>query len=569
MTLLQRFSLVNLLIMVILGSIFGHIVTFSMELNMLQRSREITAAFVHSEIIKEFDPNEILSPASGDYYEKLSSKVRHLNLGADVVRIKIWNYDMAVVWSDDRSLIGRKFSNNEELAQALNGKIVSDISSLEKYHEDSSQKHQRFMELYIPVRFPGENEIGTVFELYKNLDSLYLDITYHKRMVWIWIIGGFSFLYMVLFGIVWNASKQLEKQNRNLIQSEEQYRSLVESAQDGIISIDRFGKVVLFNKAAQRIFGYAANEIIGHDVMILLPEKYRQAHATGMTRYFDTLETAIIGQQVEYEGLRKSGEIFPMELSLSCSRESDNTIVTGIIRDISERRAIQAQLIEAEKQSTVSIISGSIGHELNNAISGLMGYSELLMMRPDDSEVAKKCAEIVSSQSQRLKMHAHNLLSLSKPREPEMKAVNINHVIARVTELLFESGVLKLFTISKNIDSALPPVLGDEILLEQVIRNLEINAAHAMGHRGILTLGTMISKDGGHVEFSVSDTGHGIPNDKRSQIFLPFYTTKEKGKGTGLGMYIVKQIVDQHKGYIEIDSIEGKGTTVMIGIPII
>ena len=198
-----------------------------------------------------------------------------------------------------------------------------------------------------------------------------------------------------------------------------------------------------------------------------------------------------------------------------------------------------------------------------------MRYSELLLLKPNDSEVSKKCAEIFSSQSQRLKMHAHNLLSLSKPRQAEMKPVNMNQVVERVTELLFESGVLKLFTISKQLESALPTVLGDEILLEQMVRNLEINAAHAMGNQGILTLQSTLTKERSFVEFSVSDTGHGIPNDKRNQIFLPFFTTKEKGKGTGLGMYIVKQIVEQHQGYIEIDSTEGKGTTVMIGIPII
>lgn len=126
-----------------------------------------------------------------------------------------------------------------------------------------------------------------------------------------------------------------------------------------------------------------------------------------------------------------------------------------------------------------------------------------------------------------------------------------------------------MYTIVKEYSEGLPPVLGDEMLLEQVIRNLEINAAHAMGNQGTLILSTRFSEGKSHVEFSITDTGHGIPDDKRDQIFLPFYTTKEKGRGTGLGMYIVKQIVEQHKGYIQLKSEVGVGTSVTIGLLIV
>jgi signal transduction histidine kinase len=110
-------------------------------------------------------------------------------------------------------------------------------------------------------------------------------------------------------------------------------------------------------------------------------------------------------------------------------------------------------------------------------------------------------------------------------------------------------------------------ILADVNLLEQVIRNLEINAAHAMGDEGTLTIGTSLSKDGNFVEFSINDTGPGISEETQKKIFQPFFTTKADGKGTGLGLPIVKQIVEQHQGYINIKSKMGKGTTVIIGIP--
>ena len=111
-----------------------------------------------------------------------------------------------------------------------------------------------------------------------------------------------------------------------------------------------------------------------------------------------------------------------------------------------------------------------------------MGYADLLRMKPADQELAQKCADIFSTQSQRLKLHAHNLLSLSKPREPEMKTIELNSFLDKITDMLLLSGLLKRYSIVKEYSEDLDPVLGDEALLEQVVRNLEINAAHAMGN---------------------------------------------------------------------------------------
>jgi signal transduction histidine kinase len=228
---------------------------------------------------------------------------------------------------------------------------------------------------------------------------------------------------------------------------------------------------------------------------------------------------------------------------------------------------MQEQLIVAEKQALAATIAGSIGHEISNSLTGVMGYSELLLSKPNDPSLASKCAQMFLAQSQRLQLHAKNLLSLSKPREPEIKPIDIVALLDRVTEVLTLSGPLKKFALHREYEEDLPPVQGDEILLEQVIMNLEINASHAMGDQGVLTLRAGRAADGSSVEFSVSDTGHGIPENRRNQIFLPYFTTKEKGKGTGLGLFISKRIVDQHSGTIETRSVVGRGTTFTVRLP--
>lgn len=567
-TLIQKFSILCLAVLVLFGIVSGWIITTSLEHNLLERSKKVTASIVSQEVQHEFTAVDLITPKVGSEFDAFAERVKHLRLGPDIIRIKIWNKDQVIVWSDEKRLVGQRFPDNEELKGALNGEVTSEISTLKKSEQKFERQFKRLLELYVPIRFKYKTDIETVFEIYQNLDHLYAGISHLKSIVWTSVISGFVFLYLILFGIVWRASRHIEAQTKEIVQSEERYRSLVRSAHDGIVAIDRKGKVILFNEAAVKMFGYSPEEVIGQPLTMLLPEQYITKHIGGVSRFFETGETTLIGKTIEMEGSRRDGQAFPVELSLSASGVEDSLIVTEIIRDISERKAIQEQLINAEKQASVSIIAGSIGHELNNVISALMGYSQLLMSKSDDKKLAKESAEVFSTQTQRLKIHASNLLSLSKPQEPEMKPMVLNSLLDKVTDLLFVSGLLKQYTIVKEYSEDLPLVLGDEMLLEQVVRNLEINAAHAMDNQGILTVNTKFSEDNSHVEFSITDTGHGIPNDRRHQIFLPFYTTKEKGKGTGLGMYIVKQIVEQHKGYIQLKSEVGVGTAVTIGLPI-
>ncbi len=568
MTLIQRFSLVSLVAIVLFGVVFGWVITTSLERNMLMWSKQMAASIVSDEVKKEFTVADFVTPKTGPDYDVFSERMGRLSFGPEVERIKVWNRDKVIVWSDEQQLVGQRFPDNEELIEALDGEIVSEISLLNKTEQQFERQFERLLELYIPIRFEAQGEVGAVFEIYSNLDPLYAEISRHKQKIWTLTFLGFAVLYGALFGIVWRASGRIEAQTREIVQSEERYRSLIRAAQDGIISVDRHGKVILFNEAALQMFGYSAGEMMGQPLHKLIPEQYWE-HQFGTSRFPRASEIPLPEHSIEAKGLRKNGESFPLELSLSVSGETDDPMVTMIIRDISVRKAMQQQLVEVEKQASVSLIAGSIGHEINNTISGLAGYAKLLMRKPDDGKLARKCAEIFAAQSQRLGLHAHNLLTLSKPREPAMKPIVINSLLRKVTELLVVSGLLKAYTIVEEYAEDLPPVLGDEVLLEQVIRNLEINAAQAMEGQGILTLTTKLSPDRFHVEFSIGDTGYGIPDDKRDQIFLPFYTTKGEGKGTGLGMYIVKQIVEQHKGYLRLESEVGVGTTVTIGLPVL
>ncbi|NOY85987.1 MAG: PAS domain S-box protein [Deltaproteobacteria bacterium] len=534
---------------------------------MRERAKELAASFVQHEIVSKMTGYDLITPKKGAEYDRFTKLVESIHFGLDVKQVKFWNSDYEVVWSYDRSIVGKKFPDQPPLKKALHGEISTKIDTY-KNEEGYERGLGQLLEMYIPIVFPGDKKIRVVVETYQGLSVLTNDIGRQKKDIWMLTGAGFGLLSILLFGIFKSGTDRIAAQTRTITQSEEKYRNLVQSARDAIITVDHEGRIIMFNRAAEMIFDRDAKTVLGNSVEVLIPEKFRDAHRTGMERFFLSGESTVEGATLDLTGLKSTGEEFYVEVSLSASMEGDKRIVAAILRDVTERKIIQDQLIESEKQAFVTIVASSIGHELNNILAGLRGYSQMLLERTYDKEYVRKCAEIFNVQTERLASHANNLLSIGKPREPVMVPVEINRIIENVTEMLTISGILKMYTIEKNYSDRLPKIQGDSYLLEQVIRNLEINAAHAMVSGGILKLSSRLSNEGSHVEFTVADTGHGIAEDRRQLIFLPFFTTKKNGKGTGLGMFIIEKIVEQHKGYINLDSHVGVGTAITIGLPV-
>jgi len=200
-------------------------------------------------------------------------------------------------------------------------------------------------------------------------------------------------------------------------------------------------------------------------------------------------------------------------------------------------------------------------------VAALNGFAALLMASPQDRQLSATCAEVFSSGCQRLKLFGKNLLTIGNPQKPKLTAFDIKDLLDKGTDLLSSSGLLRLYTIRKQYQEIDHAVMGDQMLLEQAMMNIIINAVHAMPQNGILTLSTCVDTTAGLVQFSVADTGHGIPKALQEQIFVPFFTTKELGKGTGLGLHIVKEIVESHRGSVGIESEVGRGTKVTIALP--
>ncbi|MBI5491917.1 MAG: PAS domain S-box protein [Deltaproteobacteria bacterium] len=389
-------------------------------------------------------------------------------------------------------------------------------------------------------------------------------------------------------GVLSSGEDITERKNaeRALRESERRYHQIHNTAFDAIIVADADDRVIDCNPSAEKVFGYKRSELIGLRIVNLMPERYRERHSIGLKSFLETGISAIQGKVAEFDGLRKDGEEFAMELVVNSFTVGGVINFTGMMRDITERKEaererelIQAQLNQSQKMEAIGKFAGGIAHDFNNILTAIRGNAELAMEGIDKSDpLYGKLNGIILSVMLASKL-TRQLLLFSKGQPFELIPLNINTVIEEllvmVTRLIGEE-----ITVSTELAPELWNVSADIGNIEQVIMNLAVNAKDAMPKGGQLTIRTgnaVLSEEdakkipdarpGEAVKLTVSDTGTGIRKDLVPRIFEPFFTTKEPGKGTGFGLSVVYGIVRQHGGWITVESEPGQGTTFNIYLP--
>ncbi len=232
--------------------------------------------------------------------------------------------------------------------------------------------------------------------------------------------------------------------------------------------------------------------------------------------------------------------------------------------DITESRQVRNALAEAERHSSAVLLAGSIGHEINNVVTSLAAYADMLTGRAEDPAFCRKTGEIFSGQLARIALLASNLLSSSKFPKPDKSTTDVVALFQATLERLHTAGILRPFEVQTEWQT-LPPVVCDPGQIDQALTNLLVNAGQAMGNVGVLHLSTC--RLNGTAVLTVQDTGPGLDPDQAKHIFEPFFTTKGE-KGTGLGLYVTRQIVEAHGGRVELDSSPGRGTRFSLVLPL-
>lgn len=382
-----------------------------------------------------------------------------------------------------------------------------------------------------------------------------------------------------------NMLVQVEKRDAALRESKSRFRSLLDQAGDAFFLHDSEGRFVDVNERACESLGYTREELLHLTVFDVDADTRKESPKETV---WDTL---VPGQPATLYGThrRKDGTTFPVEVRIVLVEEGENRYLQGLARDISARKQaeaeqekLEAQLRQAQKMEAIGTLAGGISHDFNNLLSPIIGYSELILLeKPADRTLTKQIQEILAA-SLRAKELVKQILTFSRRSEQQLAPLLVQPVIKEALKLL-RSSIPTSIAIKQKIDPACGAVLADPVQIHQIIMNLCTNAYQAMnGQPGIISisltqeilsqadLASKIGLEPGHyVKLVVEDSGEGMSPETMSRIFEPYYTTKEKEKGTGLGLAVVHGIVKKYGGEINVYSEPGKGSRFNIYLPVV
>lgn len=354
---------------------------------------------------------------------------------------------------------------------------------------------------------------------------------------------------------------------------------ILASAMDAIITVDEDQRIVLFNAAAEKMFRCPSEEALGQSLDRFIPARVREAHRQHVRNFGETHVTQrTMGKLRPLSGLRADGEEFPLEASISQVDAEGHNLYTVIIRDITEKKRLEAQFLRAQRMESIGTLAGGIAHDLNNVLSPILTAVELLQMRfPDES--SQRLLNILHTNAVRGSEMVKQVLSFARGVEGDYELLQPKHLIKEIVKILADT-LPKNIEITFSIPNELWNVKGDATQLHQVLMNLCVNARDAMPQGGKLHIEAenveidehyarmnVELKPGRYVCISVIDTGMGISEANLSKIFDPFFTTKEQGQGTGLGLSTVASIVRSHSGFANVYSEVGRGSRFKIFLP--
>jgi PAS domain S-box-containing protein len=370
--------------------------------------------------------------------------------------------------------------------------------------------------------------------------------------------------------------------------SEQKFRAVGETALDGIVSADARGKIIYFNPAAQRIFGYSPDEVINKPLTLLMPERFHQAHRNGFERFLSTEEAHVIGKTLELVGRRKDGMEFPLELSLANWKTEDGIFFTAMMRDITVQKTLAEQLrtkneeLQAqncrieEATRAKSEFLANMSHELRTPLNGIMGFAEIMhdgKVGPISPQHREYLEDILNSGRHLLQL-INDVLDLSKVEAGKMEfkpePVVPELIVREVCNIVRTLAAQKRIRLTTAVDPALIRMVADARSLKQILYNYLSNAIKFTPDEGTVTV-RLKTEDQDHFRIEVEDNGIGIKPEDLNRLFLEFqqldFSPAKKYSGTGLGLVLTKRIVEAQQGMVGVKSTPGQGSLFYAVLP--
>ncbi|PYP38787.1 MAG: hypothetical protein DMD46_01205 [Gemmatimonadetes bacterium] len=355
-----------------------------------------------------------------------------------------------------------------------------------------------------------------------------------------------------------------KRAQETLARSEARYRNLFESASDAIATFDANGRFTTFNHAAEIISGYRREELLGQWFAPMLPDDE-------LPKALANFQKALAGETGLFETnfYRKDGEVRTIQVTYSTPQLDEEVLC--VIRDVTDQKMLQEQLIQSEKMSAIGQLVSGVAHELNNPLAGISAFAQLLLSEKRFPPDQRTAAEMIYAEARRASRIVQNLLTFARQHKPERTPTSVNQVLDDTLELRGYELRVRGIDVQRDYDEQTPETMADAHQLQQVFLNLITNAEQAMerAERDQQRLTVRTRRTGDLLRTEVEDTGPGIPPNLLERIFNPFFTTKPTGSGTGLGLSISLGIVREHEGRIWAENAPQGGARFVIELPIV
>lgn len=564
-----------------LHGVMNNLIIFNAEKETLQICallRDLEAdTFIHIE--PDGDQQLKIDPEQIPEFDR---RIRDFLAPFKVVKIKIFDLNTKIIYSTDKTIIGKLNPDNRKLNMALSGVSVSKLESKEQVWDLAEE--ERFdielVETYVPVVGDGGRIIGS-FEIYKDASS-------YRRGAAVTLarsIGIIALVLVIAFGILnvmmYRAVRTIQVRTAALQESEMKFRDLVETSHDLIWRCDAEGRFIYLNPAWKKTHGYRLEEMLGRSFTEFGPSP--EIAVNNFQEFYQSLEDGLVtGYEIIH--LSKAGKWLNLVFNAIPLRNADGRIVgtQGTAMDVTEYRRteeekdkLREELIQTEKLASLGEITAGIAHELNTPLGIILGYLELMAKKIGHESPNYEYIKISLGELERCRQLIKDFMLYVRPADDKLQreTVNIKGIVDDTIRLLV---VRKKHNIKVNveIEANLPHVKVSRKQIIQIFLNLISNAFQAMHNGGAITISIKhlknkdIQSDGGIIEFRVKDTGVGIKEENIEKVFESFFTTKPSGQGTGLGLSICRRIMENHDGTIRIESEPGKGTTVIGQLPV-
>ena len=482
----------------------------------------------------------------------------------NVTKLRIYSRSGETLYSSSTREIGE--SGRGEFIAGIISRGVAQTNLLRKDVRLSNGQTTTvyFVETTVPIMrnnaFVGALE--TYYDVTSKIQSLNRLVGRFSTSLYVIGFGLMSTVILMAFKMA-KTEESLRESKKKLHHAKQNLERLIESSTDAIVTTDKSGKLVLFNKGAEALTGYRREEVIGRQGPVLYESEEdakevmrRMREGGGTVSAFETTFRA------------KDGARIPVLISASILYDEKGQEVgaVGFSKDLRERKRAQEQLIRAEKMASVGLLTAGVSHEILNPLNVIILRLHTLIGNPDTPPEVTRYLRIMEKHANRITKITRDLLSFSRQREPERRLIDLNESIKRTLSLVEHGLRIQNIEVEPKLSDELPPVLVDQDQIQQVVLNLLTNAKDAMPDGGRLVLSTEAVQTNGQmfIELRVEDTGEGIAPEDLENLFDPFFTTKDEGKGTGLGLSICQGIVDAHGGSIWAENVPDGGAAFVV-----